>query len=40
MLATLEKIGNAMRTGEFTTDWPDVNQVFLPAWMEDEIEAF
>jgi hypothetical protein len=40
MLATLEKIGNAMRTGEFTTDWPDVNQVFLPAWMEDQIEAF
>ena len=39
MLATLKKIGDAVRTKEFTTDWPDVNIVHLPAWMDDE-DAF
>lgn len=34
MMATLAQIAEAERTEEFTTGWPEINVIDLPAWMQ------
>jgi len=38
MFQTLEKIKHAESTQDFSTGWPKINQVHLPAWLEDDME--
>ena len=38
MIQTLEKIKHAESTQDFSTGWPKINQVHLPAWLEDDME--
>jgi len=39
MLAALVDIKQAIETEEYVTNWPDLNTIHLPAWMDSE-EAF
>ena len=38
MIQTLEKIKHAESTQDFSTGWPEINQVHLPAWLEDDMD--
>ena len=38
MFQTLESMRHADEHQNFRTGWPEVNQVHLPHWMEDEVE--
>tara|TARA_R100001463_G_scaffold83353_2_gene137913 strand:+ start:1577 stop:2407 length:831 start_codon:yes stop_codon:yes gene_type:complete len=38
MIQTLEKMKHAESTQDFSTGWPEINQVHLPAWLEDDME--
>jgi len=38
MFQTLEKMKNAETSQDFSTGWPEINQVHLPAWMEDDMD--
>jgi len=38
MFQTLESMRHAEEHHNFRTGWPEVNQVHLPHWMEDEVE--
>jgi hypothetical protein len=38
MIQTLEKIKNAESSKDFSTGWPEINQVHLPAWLEDDMD--
>lgn len=38
MIQTLEKMKHAEVSQDFSTGWPEINQVHLPAWLEDDME--
>ena len=38
MIQTLEKMKHAESTQDFSTGWPEINQVHLPAWLEGDME--
>jgi hypothetical protein len=38
MFQTLEKMKHAEASQDFSTGWPEINQVHLPAWLEDDME--
>ena len=38
MIQTLEKMKHAEALQDFSTGWPEINQVHLPAWLEDDME--
>ena len=38
MIQTLEKMKHAESSQDFSTGWPEINQVHLPAWLEDDME--
>jgi hypothetical protein len=39
MIAALHDIKHAIETEEYGTNWPDLNTIHLPAWLDSE-EAF
>lgn len=38
MIQTLEKMKHAESSQDFSTGWPEINQVHLPAWLEDDMD--
>ena len=38
MIQTLEKMKHAESSQNFSTGWPEINQVHLPAWLEDDMD--
>lgn len=38
MIQTLEKMKHAESTQDFSTGWPEINQVHLPAWLEGDMD--
>ena len=38
MIQTLEKMKHAEASQDFSTGWPEINQVHLPAWLEDDMD--
>lgn len=38
MIQTLEKMKHAESSQDFSTGWPEINQVHLPTWLEDDMD--